>query len=78
MRSCGCQKPGFGSASVKMLAHVGYYALPNLEYLNVKSKVIHGVHVDGTYVAFACSYALLYTVVFLTLAILVFERREFR
>lgn len=68
----------FGSASVRTLAHVGYYVLPNLEYLNVKSKVIHGVHVDGAYVAFACSYALLYTVVFLTLSILVFERREFR
>jgi ABC-type transport system involved in multi-copper enzyme maturation permease subunit len=68
----------FGSASVKALAHFGYYVLPNLEYLNVKSKVIHGVHVDGTYVAFATSYALLYTVIFLTLAILVFQRREFR
>ena len=68
----------FGSVSVKAMAHFGYYVLPNLEYLNVKSKVIHGVPVDGAYVAFACSYALLYTVVFLTLAILVFQRREFR
>lgn len=68
----------FGSGSVKALAHFGYYVLPNLEYLNVKSKVIHGVQVDATYVAFACSYALLYAVVFLTVAILVFQRREFR
>lgn len=68
----------FGTASVKAGATFAYYVLPNLEYLNVKSKVIHGVHVDGTYVAFATSYALLYTVIFLTLAIMVFQRREFR
>ena len=68
----------FGSISVRMLANVMYYMLPNLEYLNVKSKVVHGVHVDGAYVAFATSYALLYTVIFLSLAIIVFERREFK
>jgi ABC-type transport system involved in multi-copper enzyme maturation permease subunit len=68
----------FGSASVKAVAQVSYHVLPNLEYLNVKSKVIHGVPVDAGYIAFACSYAMLYTVVFLTIAVLVFERREFR
>jgi ABC-2 type transport system permease protein len=66
------------SGSVKMVANLVYHSLPNLEYLNVRSKVIHGVHVDVAYVAFASSYALLYTVVFLVIAILVFRRKEFR
>jgi ABC-type transport system involved in multi-copper enzyme maturation permease subunit len=68
----------FGSNSVKAIVGAVYYALPNLEYLNVRSKVIHEVPVDLQYVAFASSYALLYTVAFLVLAILVFERKEFK
>jgi ABC-type transport system involved in multi-copper enzyme maturation permease subunit len=68
----------FGSRSVRLLTDLMYYALPNLEYLNVRGKVIHGVAVDVEYVAFASSYALLYTVVFLIIAVLVFERKEFK
>jgi ABC-type transport system involved in multi-copper enzyme maturation permease subunit len=68
----------FGSESVKLISGFLYYALPNLEYLNVRSKVIHGVRVDVQYVAFASSYALLYTTVFLVIAVLVFERKEFK
>jgi ABC-type transport system involved in multi-copper enzyme maturation permease subunit len=68
----------FGSAPLKSLIGAVYYTIPNLEYLNVRSKVIHGVPVDVSYVAFACSYALLYAAVFLILAVLVFQRKEFK
>jgi ABC-type transport system involved in multi-copper enzyme maturation permease subunit len=67
-----------GSGSVKVVADLIYHSLPNLEYLNVRSKVINGVHVDTAYIAFASSYALLYAVVFLIIAVLVFRRKEFR
>jgi ABC-type transport system involved in multi-copper enzyme maturation permease subunit len=68
----------FGSTSIKVTADLIYYALPNLEYLNVRSKVIHGVSVEPGYVAFASAYALLYTLAFLIIAVLVFERKEFK
>jgi ABC-type transport system involved in multi-copper enzyme maturation permease subunit len=68
----------FGSPSVGILSKIIYYALPNLEYLNVRGKVIHGVEVEPSYVVFACAYALLYALVFLTLAILVLDRKEFK
>jgi ABC-type transport system involved in multi-copper enzyme maturation permease subunit len=68
----------FASPSVALFSKIVYYALPNLEYLNVRSKVIHGVAVDTSYVVFACAYALLYALVFLTLAILVLDRKEFK
>jgi ABC-type transport system involved in multi-copper enzyme maturation permease subunit len=68
----------FGSRSIKLISTILYHALPNLEYLNVRSKVIHGVRVEVEYVAFASSYALLYTVIFLVIAVLVFERKEFK
>jgi hypothetical protein len=68
----------FGSPSVGLFSRIVYYTLPNLEYLNVRGKVIHGVPIEPTYVAFACAYALLYALVFLTLAILVLDRKEFK
>jgi len=68
----------FGSPSVGIFSKVLYYALPNLEYLNVRGKVIHGVVIESSYVAFACAYALLYALVFLTVAILVLDRKEFK
>ncbi|MFH1220144.1 MAG: ABC transporter permease subunit [Candidatus Eisenbacteria bacterium] len=68
----------FGSGTLRAISDVVYYALPNLEYLNVRSKVTHGVQIDIAYVAFASSYALLYSLAFLVVAVLVFERKEFR
>ena len=68
----------FGTGPVRVASDAIYYSLPNLEYLNVKSKVIHGVSIDAGYVAFASSYALLYSLVFLVIAVLAFQRKEFR
>lgn len=68
----------FGSGAIKVVTEGVYYALPNLEYLNVRSKVTHGVGIDLGYVAFASSYALLYSLAFLVIAVLAFERKEFR
>lgn len=68
----------FGSGSLRILTEVIYYVVPNLEYLNVRNKVTHGVRIDADYVAFASSYALVYTVAFLVVAVLVFERKEFK
>jgi hypothetical protein len=55
-----------------------YYSLPNLEYLNIRGKVVHGIEIEASYVAFACAYALLYALVFLTVATLVMDRKEFK
>jgi ABC-type transport system involved in multi-copper enzyme maturation permease subunit len=68
----------FGSPSVEVLSRIVYYTLPNLEYFNIRGKVIHGVEIEPAYVAFACAYALLYALVFLTLATLVLDRKEFK
>ncbi len=68
----------FGSGSVKLLTNLAYYVLPNLEYFNIRSKVIHGVQVDSAYLLFACAYGLLYCVAFLIIAGVIFERKEFK
>ncbi len=68
----------FGSGSIKTVTSLTYFILPNLEYFNIRGKVIHGVEVDAPYMVFACAYGLLYCVVFLVVAGLIFERREFK
>lgn len=68
----------FGSGAVKTVTNLAYFVLPNLEYFNIRAKVIHGFHVDASYMVFACAYGLLYCVAFLVLAGAVFERKEFK
>jgi hypothetical protein len=63
---------------LKAVTDAVYYTLPNLEYLNVRSKVTHGVSIDAAYVAFASSYAMLYSLAFLILAVFAFQKKEFK
>lgn len=68
----------FGSSSIKLISTIIYYVIPNLEYLNVRSKVIHGVPIEASYIAFASAYAFLYTIAFLILASFSMSRKEYR
>ncbi len=68
----------FGSPMIKAVATIIYYALPNLEYLNVRSKVIHDIPVSLSYIGFAASYALLYTIAFLMVAVIFISRKEYK
>jgi ABC-type transport system involved in multi-copper enzyme maturation permease subunit len=68
----------FGSGSARTITDVAYHVLPNLEYFNIRAKVIHGVPIDTSYLVFACAYGLFYSVVFLAIAGAIFERKEFK
>ncbi len=61
----------------KTVCRVLYRVLPNLEALNVKGMVVHGVQVPLSQVAFGVIYGVSYAVIFLALAALVFRRRDF-
>lgn len=54
-----------------------YRVLPNLEVLNVKGMVVHGLDVPLRHVVYGSAYGLSYTVILLALAVLVFRRRDF-
>jgi len=54
-----------------------YYALPNLELLNIKGQASMGVAVSYSYQLLATSYGLLYAILLLTSACLIFQRRDF-
>jgi len=62
--------------SAKM-CEFAYWLMPNLERLNIKSQVVHGIDLDPGYVGFALIYALSYALLVLFVACLAFERKEF-
>jgi hypothetical protein len=55
-----------------------YYALPNLASLDLRPEVVHGLEFAPGRIALAVAHGASYTALALTLAVLVFERREFR
>jgi len=68
----------FGSPGIKLTTSLLYRAIPNLEYFNVRGKIIHGIPIDISYLAFAITYGLLFATIFLVIACAVFERKDFR
>lgn len=64
-----------GSAA-RTLVRVFYYALPDLETFNVRSQVVHDARIGPGYVVDALGYAAAYTAGMLTLAVLLFRRRD--
>jgi ABC-type transport system involved in multi-copper enzyme maturation permease subunit len=55
-----------------------YWVLPNLAQFDVKSDVVHGVHVSAGYLALSGAYAAAYIGMLLTVAALIFSRRDFK
>jgi len=54
-----------------------YWVLPNLDRLDVKSRVVHGFGVEPALVGWGTLYGLSYAVIVIVLACAVFERRDF-
>ncbi|HEV2176079.1 MAG TPA: ABC transporter permease [Terriglobia bacterium] len=73
---------GFGeqtqSAVAGKLTHILYYVLPNFNDFNVIGRAAHGETAPGYLVLSNSLYALLYIVILVSAAILIFEEREFR
>jgi ABC-type transport system involved in multi-copper enzyme maturation permease subunit len=66
------------SAPVAWVARAVYYALPNLASFDVKSQVVHGQPVTWGFISLSLAYALAYAGAVLTLAMLIFARRDFK
>ena len=54
-----------------------YVVLPNLERLNLKQEVVHGLPVPEGFLLMALAYGVAYALVVLVLASLAFERKDF-
>jgi ABC-type transport system involved in multi-copper enzyme maturation permease subunit len=66
------------NAANRFVAEALYAVLPNLDVLNVRAEVVHGVAIEPARVLLAVSYALLYTAGVLAAASLILSRRDFR
>ncbi len=64
---------GLGSRAIGAL----YRVVPNLDRLDIKSEAVHGVALQGGFLAQALAYGTAYTVLVLLLACLAFQRKEF-
>jgi len=66
------------SPAAVRLARGLYWVLPNLGQFDVKSQVVHGQAVPMGYMALTAAYAAFYTAMLLTMAVLIFSRRDFK
>lgn len=66
------------SPAAAWLGKALYYLLPNLAPFDVKSAVVHGREVSGAYMALTAGYGALYVAAMLALAIVIFQRRDFK
>ncbi len=65
------------SAPLKLFIQALYALLPDLENFNFKTEVVYGLTVLPKYYLFSALYGLAYTAFILTLAVLIFKRRDF-
>jgi ABC-type transport system involved in multi-copper enzyme maturation permease subunit len=60
------------------LARALYHILPDLSAFDVKTQVVHGIHVPAGYLAVMASYGLFYVTLLLVAATFIFSRRDFK
>lgn len=63
---------------VKFITSTIYYILPNLENFNIKGKVLYDQPVGIEFYTFSVAYGLLYIILIMTVAVLIFEKRDFK
>jgi ABC-type transport system involved in multi-copper enzyme maturation permease subunit len=70
-------KEKLGSGVASLACDAVYWAMPNLERLNVKAEAVHGVALPEGFLALGILYGASYSLVVLALACVAFERKEF-
>lgn len=63
---------------LKYCANVFYYILPNLENFNLRIDLVYKLPLYPDQMLFSVCYGLIYTIFLIYLAIIIFERREFK
>jgi ABC-type transport system involved in multi-copper enzyme maturation permease subunit len=65
-------------AASRAVLNTLYYVMPNLERFNLKGHVIHQLDVGAAELSMIVCYGLLYAALLLTLASVIFQRRDFQ
>jgi ABC-type transport system involved in multi-copper enzyme maturation permease subunit len=64
------------SPAIKILVQLAYYLFPNFALFDLKTTAAHGLAVDWTRLLFSLLYAVGYTVVILSLSVVLFKKKE--
>jgi len=67
-----------GSAWQAQISKIVYYLIPNLEVFNIRGAVVHGQPVAFSHLILATLYCLVYVLLFMLLASVIFARKELR
>jgi len=67
-----------GSDGATTVANLLYYSLPNLEQFNIKGEVVHHLTVTAERVFWSTLYGFAYVAALLVLAVIIFQRRDFK
>lgn len=62
----------------QLIVKVLFYLLPNLEIFNLRGWAVHGKEVPFEQISLAISYGFFYTMTVFVLAVIVFQKREFK
>lgn len=65
------------SQAVAVIIRIIVLIIPNFYYTDIKLNAVNNMPVSGSYIIFTVSYMLLYTVFFLYISSLIFQKREF-
>ena len=63
---------------LKYCANAFYYILPNLENFNLRIDLVHKLPLYSDQIVFSLCYGCIYTIFLIYLAIIIFEKREFK
>jgi len=69
---------GLGSKAATYFFEVIYYLLPNLAHYSFRTEAANGLVPNGAMILGGVAYAIVYVAILLTVAILVFGRRNFK
>jgi len=59
------------------VVHMAYYLFPNLSFFDIKTQAAHGLSVPVPYVLGVVAYSIIYSAIVMTLACLIFRKKEF-
>lgn len=63
--------------TTKVLLQILYAVLPDLDNFNLKTEVVHGLPLSAAHLLYSAAYGIVYSAFILTLAVLIFRRRDF-
>jgi len=68
--------PQFEGTWSKSILQALYYILPNFSNFDIRSEVVNGIPIAFSYIIYATIYGILYSIFFIYLATLMFQRKD--